>query len=247
MTETFFVPAYWEGDTSLNQKALDYFQENKIKSVALFASVQFPFEAVKKQLESLGIVVKTTKARRTSNVGQILGCDAYHDSFQEPIIQECDAILYIGDGLFHPKALLLCQIKEKEFKEVVMWNPISQVLDILKKEIIEKQVARTKRNLKMFVNAEKVGILVTIKPGQQYFNAAKRLKKHLEKQGKKAYIFIDDTLDMRHLENYPFIEAWVNTACPRIGMDDITSIPQPMINLREAADPLKELERLEGD
>jgi len=74
---------------------------------------------------------------------------------------------------------------------------------------------------------------------------AKRLKEFLEKQGKKAYIFIDNNLDLRHLENYPFIDSWVNTACPRIGTDDIVNIKQPLINIKEAGNPVKALEELE--
>jgi len=85
-------------------------------------------------------------------------------------------------------------------------------------------------------------ILVTIKPGQQYFTLAKKLKEKLEEQGKKAYVFVDNTFDLNTLENYPFIKAWVNTACPRIGTDDIVNIEQPMINLKDAFDPVKALE-----
>jgi diphthamide biosynthesis enzyme Dph1/Dph2-like protein len=46
-------------------------------------------------------------------------------------------------------------------------------------------------------------------------------------------------------ENYPFIECWVNTACPRIGTDDIININQPMINLRDALDPGRAFVELE--
>ena len=97
----------------------------------------------------------------------------------------------------------------------------------------------------MFINAQTLGILITIKPGQQYLNTAKNLKEKLEKENKKAYIFIDDTLNLNQLENYPFIDCWINTACPRIGQDDIVNIEQPMINLREANNPIKALEELE--
>ena len=33
---------------------------------------------------------------------------------------------------------------------------------------------------------------------------------------KKFYIFAYDTLDIPSLENFPFVQCWVNTACPRI-------------------------------
>ncbi len=245
MTRIIFVDSKWEGDLTLGDKVIKYLKDKKIKSLALFASVQFVhFDKVIEQIKELGIEVKLTKAKRTSQIGQILGCDAYHDSFQEPIIKESDAIMYIGDGLFHPKALLLSQIKEKEIKPVLQWNPMSKKFSILTKKDIEPEVKRKIRNLKLFVNAKTIGILVTIKPGQQYFNSAKRLKEHLENQGKKAYIFIDDTLKLNELENYPFIEAWVNTACPRIGTDDILNTNKALLNLREAGNPIKELGEL---
>ena len=92
--------------------------------------------------------------------------------------------------------------------------------------------------------AKKIGILVTIKPGQQYLNHAIKLKEKIESQGKKAFIFVDDIIDLKQLENYPFIETWVNTACPRIGSDDIINFSQAIINLREAFEPEKFLKDL---
>ena len=246
MTQIIFIDAKWEGEVKLEKKLEDYLNKNKIKSLALFASVQFSdINNFIKELENKGIKVNITKAKRTSKPMQILGCDAYHDSFETPILEQSDSILYVGDGYFHPKALLLAQIKSQKIKPVIMWNPISKTLQVLDEKIIQEQIKRYKRNLRMFINARTIGILVTIKPGQNYFQTAKRLKSHLETQGKKAYIFIDNNLDLRHLENYTFIDAWVNTACPRIGTDDIVNIKQPLINLKEASNPIKALEELE--
>ena len=257
MPELFLIDAKWEGEIKLTNKLKDFLKKNikekKLRSIALFASIQFlNLDNFIKELEDLGIKVNITKSKRTNEPIQILGCDNYHDSFSEPIIQESDIILYVGDGLFHPKALLLSQSKNKneeknknrEIKPVLIFNPISDNIEILEKKAIEKQILKYKRNLKLFINSDSIGILVTIKPGQQYFIAAKKLKEHLQNQGKKTYIFIDDTINLNNLENYPFIKAWVNTACPRIGTDDIVNIKQPIINLKEALDPVKALEEL---
>ena len=158
----------------------------------------------------------------------------YHDSY-DPI--EADALLYVGDGLFHPKALLLSQLKE-----IILWDPIAQKMSIIDQKDVQKQLDRSKANLKKFIAAQNIGIMVSTKPGQQYLKAAQELKKKLAEQGKKSYIFIEDTLKINQFENYNFIEAWVNTACPRIGTDDLVHIDQPLINLREAFDPVKALE-----
>lgn len=246
MTELLLIDAKWEGEIKLTDKLKKFLQEKKPKSIALFASVQFTnLEYFIKQIKKLGIKVNTTKAKRTNEPIQILGCDVYHDSFKDPIIQESDLLLYVGDGLFHPKALLLLQSKQKNIKPVIIFNPVSNQIKEINKKDIEKQTQRYKRNLKLFINSKNIGILVTIKPGQQYFSAAKKLKEKLEANGKKAYIFIDDIININQLENYPFIKAWVNTACPRIGTDDLVYIEQPIINIREAMNPIKSLEELE--
>lgn len=244
--EVLFVDSNWDKDVMLSIDALNFFKEKKVSSVALFASIQFSIKNIKKQLTSLGIKVNTTKAKRTSKEIQILGCDTYSDSFAKPIIRNSDMVLYVGDGYFHPKAILLSQVGEKIQKDVFIWNPLLMKLTILKKEEIKKQVQRRQRNLRMFLNSKTVGILVTLKPGQQYLKEAINLKNSLVSQNKKVYIFIGNDLDPNHLQNYPFIESWVNTACPRIGLDDIINIPEPIINLKDAKDPIKELSLLEG-
>ncbi len=242
--EILFIEAKYEKPIELTGKLKQFLKKKNPNSIALFASVQFSnLDNFIKEIEKMGIKVNITKAKRTHAALQILGCDCYKDSFKNSIIEESDIILYVGDGLFHPKALLLSQIKNK-IKPVITFNPIVNEIKELTKKDIEEQIKKIKANLRKFLNAEKIGILVTIKPGQQYFNLAIKLKEHLTKQGKKSYIFIDNTFDLNSLENYSFIQCWVNTACPRIGTDDIANITQAMINIREAFDPVKTLENL---
>ena len=248
MPRLLLIDAKWEGKIKLIKELKDYFKEKNIKSVALFASVQFTnLNDFIKQIKKLGIKVNTTKAKRTNEKIQVLGCDCYEDSFQEDIIKNSDAILYIGDGLFHPKALLLSQIKSKNFKPIIIFDHIANKIKEINKKDIEKQIQKYKRNLKLFINSKTLGILVTIKPGQQYLNSAKNLKEKLKEQGKKAYIFIDNNINLSQLENYPFIQCWVNTACPRIGTDDILNIEKPLINIKEAFEPIKALEELDNE
>lgn len=243
--KTIFVDAIWEKDILLGDDVIIYLRRNHAKKVAVFASVQFlKLKGVFKQLEALGIEVLTTKAKRTHVAMQVLGCDAYHDAFDTCIITEADAILYVGDGLFHPKAILLSQREGDDIKEVCIWDPVSEKMRIIDYDTIKKQLFKTRANLKRFISASTIGILVTIKPGQEYMSEALRVKEHLKKQGKEVYIFIDDMLKINQMENYPFIDAWVNTACPRIGLDDQVHAPKPLINSREAMDPVKALENL---
>jgi len=247
MVRFFLVDAKYEGEIKFTEKLNDFLIEKKPKSIALFASVQFlELEELTRRINELGIEIKTTKADRALRDVQVLGCDCYSHSFKDPMIKESDMILYVGDGQFHPKALLLSQAGEANKTPVVIFNPVSDRVFELGYEEVEKQIERRKRNLRMFLSAEKIGIFVTLKSGQQYLALAETLKKKLKGQGKKAFIFIEGTLNFAEFENFPFVDCWVNSACPRIGTDDILNIEKPLINIRDAFDPVLALEELEG-
>ena len=67
-----------------------------------------------------------------------------------------------------------------------------------------------------FLNSKKVGILVSLKPGQERLKEALKLSKKLEKE---AYLFLFNNISPAEFENFPQIGSWVNTACPRLDME----------------------------
>jgi 2-(3-amino-3-carboxypropyl)histidine synthase len=76
---------------------------------------------------------------------------------------------------------------------------------------------------------------VSTKPGQHLFQApVEKVKEKLEAQGKRVYLFVGDLITDTELRNFSHIEAWVNTACPRLMDDDFE---KPIVN---AADILNE-------
>jgi 2-(3-amino-3-carboxypropyl)histidine synthase len=137
--------------------------------------------------------------------GQVLGCDV---SAAKKVKDKVDAFLYIGSGEFHPLGIAL-----ETGKEVFCFNPFTKKLTKVDKKTIEKFEKRKKGSLIKFLSAKKVGILVSTKPGQ---NRMKDALKLAGKKDKEYFIFAFDTLNELDLENFPFIECWVNTACPRI-------------------------------
>ena len=42
-----------------------------------------------------------------------------------------------------------------------------------------------------------------------------------------------EDIDFNDLENFNFIEMWVNTACPRIGYDDMLAQEKPIVDLSD--------------
>ena len=137
--------------------------------------------------------------------GQVIGCNA---SQAEKIKDKVDAWLFVGSGEFHP-----IQVAMKTKQEVWLWNPITKELGKLNKDIVKKFEQRRRGEIIKFLHAKKIGIIVSTKIGQKNIVRAMDFAKDTDKE---YYIFACDELDMRQFENFPFIDFWVNTACPRI-------------------------------
>jgi len=145
--------------------------------------------------------------------GPILGCDI---SAAKKILNKIDLFLFIGTGKFHP-----IKLASELNKPVYIFNPeTNQLYSITEKEINEFK-SRKKGFYIKYLNAEKVGILISIKPGQYNLNKALQFKKKSKKQ---SYLFLFNTLNPSELENFPKIQSWVNTACPRIEYKNIINI-----------------------
>ncbi|PIY60631.1 hypothetical protein COY95_00760, partial [Candidatus Woesearchaeota archaeon CG_4_10_14_0_8_um_filter_47_5] len=188
MVKVMFVEGRWEGEIALGSEVLAYLEKRGVRNIALFSSVQFlKLETVRAQLSKAGIEVRTTRARRAWHAVQLLGCDADPDSFDENVLAESDIGLYVGDGMFHPKALLLCQRTKREgtkgkgtkgggeVKDIVIWNPVARAMSIMTRQDMKKEVMRLSANLKRFIAAQTIGILVSLKPGQEFLRAGEEL------------------------------------------------------------------------
>jgi len=204
----------------------------KHKKLAIYSAIQFipNQKEVILLLKEKGFDVITTKPDRTSFQGQILGCDSYDDNLKLNL-NEIDGFIYIGDGYFHPNALLLAQENEEEIKPVVLLNPVQEFCEIISREHIEKYLKKKKANLTKFYTQEIVGVFVSSKWGQEYKQSALKLKEMYPQ--KQFYYFVSDNFAESEMENFPWIEVWVNTACPRIGQDDITRHSKCVVNIKD--------------
>jgi len=226
------APASLEGNIpkDLEQQAQNHF-DNK-KKIALYCAVQFMpyFKEVKSRLENSGIEVITSQPFRTSQEGQLLGCDSYNDSLGIDL-DSIDGFVYIGDGDFHPHALLFAQEGSSDLKPILIIGVKEGRLRVLTQDNIEKYLKKRKANFTKFYVSSNIGVFITTKWGQEYRNSALKLKELYPE--KNFYYFIGDNFSDSELENFPHIECWINTACPRIGQDDITRISKPLLNIKD--------------
>lgn len=227
--ELMFVEAFYDGEIRLDKDTLSMLK--KFNTVAIFSSVQFvrSLGKVISQMEKEGIVVISTMPDRASERHQLLGCDVFYKNLKLPV--DPDAFLYVGDGMFHPQAIAIAQKGNETFREIICFDPISNKSIVLTKDSIRKIIMKSKFSLNKFHSSDVIGVLVSTKYGQEHMKYSKKLEKRYPK--KRFYYFLDDNISLGQLDNFPFIQAWVNTACPRIALDDILDIRSAIVNINE--------------
>ena len=221
---------FTEAKSNLKEITLDkaIVAVDKYKKVGLVSTVQFLglLPDVQKTLEKAGHQVSTSKPQlHAIKAAQLLGCDV------TAIPQDCDCVLYVGTGEFHPFGIGLTTFSQKPFFKL---NPFSGDVEKLSEKEIRKMQLQQQARIANFKAAKTIGILVTLKLGQNEMQGSvDKIKEKLEKEGKEVFVFIGDTLNPAEMENFPQIEAWVNTACPRV-VDDQELYKKPVVNVVEA-------------
>ncbi len=199
-----------------------------IDKIGLVGSVQYvkQFENLKKYLESKGkkVVIPKKKGFAAYN-GHVVGCE--YNSLKT-IENEVDGFLVIGNKFHSLGAALMCVDKK-----VYLLNEQSNNLDLMngERDKVIRQRAIAIDKVKM---ANKIGIVVDNKIGQYNMKVAERLKNDLEKLGKEVIIIVVNEFSPG-LMNFYNVDAFIDTACPRISIEDYGRYEKPIINSREAS------------
>ena len=165
-------------------------------------------DEIKNYLEENGIEVIVDKGIQ-KYAGQVLGCE------QSSAIKSsalCDGILYVGDGRFHPIGINL-----KTGKDVFIFNPFFLEFRKLDKKEIEQIKMKRKAQLVKFYSSQEIGVMVSTKPGQNRITKVRQLQRKFPE--KNFYLMLFDNIDFSQLDNFNFIDSWINSACPRIEED----------------------------
>ena len=170
------------------------------------------------RLEEAGYEVEIpVGGARLSFPGQVLGCNYSGDD------DSIGHYLFLGSGDFHPIGLVL-----HTGKPLAMLDPYTGDAEEMSLERIER-ILRQRFGLIMACGeAERFGILIGEKPGQMRRSLALRMKRILEKHGKKGYLLALEHVGPELIDFYP-VDAFVNTACPRIAIDDAVRYQKPLI------------------
>lgn len=195
------------------EKSCDHLVGKNIRIVTT-AQHLHTLKKVKEILKSKGYHPIISKGdKRICAEGQILGCNF---SCAKTNADTIDSYLYIGSGMFHPLGLTLSTKKQVIIADPYSNNIKKDELADLKDEVLRQRygaIAHAK-------TAKKFGILICTKPGQQRIQQAEHIKHILTKHNKKSIMLTMDAITPIYLQNYPNIDCFISTACPRIAIDD---------------------------
>jgi 2-(3-amino-3-carboxypropyl)histidine synthase len=164
--------------------------------------------------------------------GQVIGCDY---SNAKSIATEVDAFLFIGGGRFHALGVSL-----STSKPTIVADPYENRAYSVDKEVgqVIKQrwasIAEAKK-------AKDFAVLVGLKTGQKKLEEALNVKRKLEAYGKTACLFAVKEVTPEVFMSFPSVDAYVNTACPRISLDDASRFNKPVLTTNEASVVVGEL------
>jgi len=198
----------------------------KWNRIGLAATVQHiqTIDQVRESLVRAGKTVVIGDAGRINYAGQVTGCNYTN---VKSIADEVDAFLFVGGGRFHALGIALATSKPTIIADPYENKAYSIAADAQK--IIKQRWASIEEAAK----AKVFGVLVGLKPGQTHLDAALRVKEAIEKSGKTACLLAIGEVTPESLLEFPTIDAYVNTACPRISLEAPSKFSKPVLTVNE--------------
>ncbi len=194
-------------------------QLQKYDSVGITTTIQHAHQtkAICSWLNERGVnAVIGTGSSRTPLDGQVLGC-----TYASAKNANAEAYLFIGTGVFHAIGVSLAT-KKPTFALDPFADGILQ--EVSADRLLRKRFAQIEKAKQ----AKTFGILLSSKSGQ----ARRELAERLAALNENAVIILIREISEMQLRNLGF-DAYVNTACPRLALDDQSRFPVPVLSPAE--------------
>ena len=198
-------------------KAAEELKRFKTVSVTPTTQHAHQTEEMAEALRFLGVnAVVGSGYERTPMPGQVLGC-----TYAAARNAKADANLFVGTGVFHAIGVSLATGKPTFALDPYADGILQEVSadKLLRKRFIQIEKAKQAKNF---------GILLSSKSGQK----RAELAKHLASLHENAVVILIREISEMQLRNLGF-DAYVNTACPRLALDDQSRFPVPLLSPAE--------------
>lgn len=191
--------------------------------LATFSQHMHELETAKRLFEEMGFEVSLGEENSLLEGSQTFGCDF---STVYPLRSQVDAFCFLGQSEFHAVGLALAS-----GKPTFMLDPyFNSVIDM--KEAAEERLKRAVLAVYKALDARTFGVVTGLKEGQKMLGRSRWITKKLEMHGRKVVQLAMRDITADRLAPYRDVEAFVQTACPRISIDGygfdrpVLSIPQ---------------------
>lgn len=217
-----YVPVFFK--TSLKDLALKFVDIwRSSKPIGLLSTIQHipSLIEVKEILEGFGIpVFLGCKCGKLQFEGQVLGCEICGALC---IVDKVDGFLVISGGDFHGLGIAL-----STGKPTYVLDPFRREVRNLDK-LLKKILSIRWNNIIRARDAKVFGVFIGVKPGQCNVDLAFKVKKLLESNGRRCYLFSVRNFSEDVIAPFNDIEVFVSTACPRIAIDDAEVYGKPIL------------------
>lgn len=197
------------------------------KRIGLITTVQHVdrLDEARDALLKSGKVVSVGDAGRLKYAGQVIGCD-YSNAMA--VRKDVDAFVFVGGGRFHALGVGLATAKP-----TVVADPYEERAYSVD---AEAQRIRKQRwgSIQKAIQSAHFGVLIGVRTGQCRTEMALQIRDKLTEAGKQTTLLTVRELTPDSLMEFPSIDAYVNTACPRISLDDAARFQKPVLTVREA-------------
>ena len=199
---------------------------SKYGKIGLVTTVQHvqTLDEAREILVHAGKTVVVGDAGRVPYPGQVIGCDY---SNVKSIANGVDVFLFIGGGRFHALGIAL-----STSKPTIIADPYENRAYSINEDV-HKVLKQRYACIEEAGHAKTLGVLIGLKMGQKHLNEALKIKKTAEKTGKAAFLFAGREFSPETLFEFPSVDAFVNTACPRISLEAPSKFIKPVLTINE--------------
>jgi len=199
---------------------------DKYGKIGLATTVQHvqTLDEAREILVRAGKTVVVGDAGRVNYSGQVIGCDY---SNVKSVANGVEAFLFIGGGRFHALGIALSTSKPTVIADPYENRAYS--IDEEAQTVLKQRWAC----IEEAGHAKTFGVLIGLKLGQKRLGEALKIKEIAEKNGKAAFLFAVREILPEALMEFPSVDAYVNTACPRISLDAPSKFLKPVLTVNE--------------
>ncbi len=206
------------------EKAVPLLSKYRRIGLATFSQHLDELGPVREHLEAAGFEVHLGKKNNLLLGSQTFGCD-FSTVFENA--EKVDAFVYLGQSEFHAVGVALAT-----GKPTYLLDPYLEEMRDMREEAEERQ-KRAILAVYKALDARVFGVITGLKEGQMMVGRSKWITGRLQAKGKKVVQLAMRDITPDRLAQYMHIEAFVQTACPRISVDGFT-FAKPVLSIPQA-------------